>query len=255
MDKSKVDKQKPVEKAKPVKKAGKKKLTAVDEMTTEEREAVTIVFHQYETGLREGTIFTKDVLSAMKALGLNPGEQEIVDMTNEVARDGLVYFPDFCKIVLRKYREDSKELLNQALFKVICGTDPYPPKFRAKKWKIKDKFFSKTDFQLMMRNLPVPVNEEDIDQMFEFADKDKDGKITYSEFQIMINPQVRKEPPKHSLRNLRKYLPQLKEMARKEGLTKEKKDKEGDKEGDDKKPLKVNTVISVFKDEKVDVKV
>ena len=71
----------------------------------------------------------------------------------------------------------------------------------------------------------------------------------------MINPQVRKEPPKHSLRNLRKYLPQLKEMARKEGLTKEKKDKEGDKEGDDKKPLKVNTVISVFKDEKVDVKV
>ena len=36
-----------------------KKLTAVDELTTEEREAVTIVFHQLETGLREGTIFTK----------------------------------------------------------------------------------------------------------------------------------------------------------------------------------------------------
>ena len=31
----------------------------------------------------------------------------------------------------------------------------------------------------MMRNLPVPVNEEDIDQMFEYADKDKDGKINY----------------------------------------------------------------------------
>ena len=36
-----------------------KKLTAVDELTTEEREAVPIVFHQYETGLREGTIFTR----------------------------------------------------------------------------------------------------------------------------------------------------------------------------------------------------
>ena len=36
-----------------------KKLTAVDELKTEEREAVTIVFHQFETGLREGTIFTK----------------------------------------------------------------------------------------------------------------------------------------------------------------------------------------------------
>ena len=37
--------------------------TAVEELTSEEREAVTIVFHQYETGLREGTIFTKVVIS------------------------------------------------------------------------------------------------------------------------------------------------------------------------------------------------
>ena len=55
----------------------------------------------------------------MKSLGLNPAEQETIDMTNEVGNNGLVYFPDFCKIVLRKYREDDKELLNQALFKVI----------------------------------------------------------------------------------------------------------------------------------------
>ena len=31
----------------------------------------------------------------------------------------------------------------------------------------------------MMRNLPVPVEEEEIEAMFEFADKDKDGKINY----------------------------------------------------------------------------
>ena len=62
--------------------------------------------------------FCQDVLMAMKSLGLNPAEQETIDMTNEVGNNGLVYFPDFCKIVLRKYREDDKELLNQALFKV-----------------------------------------------------------------------------------------------------------------------------------------
>ena len=56
---------------------------------------------------------------AMKSLGLNPAEQETIDMTNEVGSNGRVYFPDFCKIVLRKYRDDSKELLNQALFKVM----------------------------------------------------------------------------------------------------------------------------------------
>ena len=62
---------------------------------------------------------------------------------------------------------------------MICGTDPYPKNFRAKKYKIKEKFFTKADFQLMMRNLPVPVSEEEINEMFDFADKDKDGKINY----------------------------------------------------------------------------
>ena len=70
----------------------------------------------------------------------------------------------------------------------------------------------------------------------------------------MINPQVVKTPPKYSFRNLRKYLPQLKEMARKEGIAREKKKKEGG-EGDEKKPIKVNTVLSVFKDEKVPINV
>ena len=54
----------------------------------------------------------------MKALGLNPGEQEMIDMTNEVNINGLIYYPDFCKLVLRKYREENREVLNQALFKV-----------------------------------------------------------------------------------------------------------------------------------------
>ena len=31
----------------------------------------------------------------------------------------------------------------------------------------------------MMRNLPVPVMEEDIDEMFNFADQDRDGKISW----------------------------------------------------------------------------
>jgi len=223
----------------------RKTSTAVDDLTAEEREAVTIVFHQFETGLREGTIFTKDALDAMKALGLNPGEQEMIDMTNEVNVNGLIYYPDFCKIVLRKYREENREVLNQALFKVICGTDPYPKNFRAKKYKIKEKFFTKADFQLMMRNLPVPVNEDEINEMFDFADKDKDGKINYSEFETMINPKVYKPPPKFSFRNLKKYMPQIKEMAKREGLAIKKEEKAGG----GKTPVKADTVLKFLKDD------
>ena len=32
-----------------------------------------------------------------------------------------------------------------------------------------------------MQNLPVPVSDEDIEEMFEFADKDKNGKLSYKD--------------------------------------------------------------------------
>ena len=55
----------------------------------------------------------------MKRLGLNPMEQEIVDLTNTIARNGLIYFPDFCKIVLKRWREEDEEVFRQNMFKVI----------------------------------------------------------------------------------------------------------------------------------------
>ena len=42
----------------------------------------------------------------------------------------------------------------------------------------------KDDFRHMMRNLPVPVEEEDIEEMFTYADRDNDGKLSYKEFQV-----------------------------------------------------------------------
>ena len=68
----------------------------------------------------------------------------------------------------------------------------------------------------------------------------------------MINPQKKPtSPEKKSLKNLKKFLPQLKNMAKKEGLTVEKKE---DMSGE-KTHIKVDTVLSVFKDEKVKIKV
>ena len=64
----------------------------------------------------------QDLHAAMKRLGLNPMEQEIVDLTNTIARNGLIYFPDFCKIVLKRWREEDIEVFRQNMFKVL-----FPP--------------------------------------------------------------------------------------------------------------------------------
>ena len=73
-----------------------------------------------------------------------------------------------------------------------------------------------------------------------------------SEFQVMVNPQKKPESPeKKSLRSLKKFLPQLKDIAKKEGLS------EDNKKGinKEKTKLKVDTIVAVFKDERVKINV
>ncbi|XP_023346419.1 calmodulin-2/4 [Eurytemora carolleeae] len=167
-----------------------------NDFTTNEQEVVTSVFRQYETGLREGVIDVKDLHTALFALGLNPMEQEIIDMTNEVSRDGLIYFPEFCKIILRKFREDNIHTFGSVMFKAMCGTEPYvefsktpiPPHFRAKKYKQDKHNLTYEEFLFIMRKLPVQVSEKEIREMFSVADHDNNGFIGYKEFMIMLNP-------------------------------------------------------------------
>jgi len=167
----------------------------VKPLTEEELEQISAVFHQYETGVRSGRIRSVDLLSCMKSVGMNPSEQELVDMTNEVEKKGVIYFDDVCKLILRKFREDDEEEFIKIMFKHLCGTDPHPTQFRAKKYKVEARFIEKKDFLEMMQLLPTPVDPEEAEEMFDFADKDRDCKISWEEFQIMINPPPPPKPP------------------------------------------------------------
>ena len=102
---------------------------------------------------------------------------------------------------------------------MLCGTDPFPTDFRAKKYKLDKHSITKvkfilceywntillcfqSDFVHIMKNLPVFVSDEDIEDMFSFADKDGDGKLSYAEFKIMIDPPQPPEVPKPHITDL-----------------------------------------------------
>ena len=55
-------------------------------LTERELECITTVFRSFETGLRGATIQPSDLHPAMKMLGLNPTEQEVVDIPNNIAK-------------------------------------------------------------------------------------------------------------------------------------------------------------------------
>ena len=65
------------------------------------------------------TKILQDLHAAMKMLGLNPMEQEIIDLTNNIVRNGYIYFPEFCKVIHEKYRQDDEEIFSQNMFKVL----------------------------------------------------------------------------------------------------------------------------------------
>ena len=59
-----------------------------------------------------------------------------------------------------------------------------PAPRRAKKYRLRNNFLSRAEFFLIMRNLPELVPDTDIQQMFEYADTDKDGRISFEEFLV-----------------------------------------------------------------------
>ena len=48
------------------------------------------------------------------------------------------------------------------LTKILCGTEPFPELYRAKKYKVNDHFFTRKDFNHIMVNLPVQVMKQTV---------------------------------------------------------------------------------------------
>ena len=71
------------------------------------------------------TAYLQNLVPALVSLGLNIMEQEVIDLINTIARNGLVFFPDFSSLVLRKLREDDEEQFAQVMFKVREETSTY----------------------------------------------------------------------------------------------------------------------------------
>ena len=53
-------------------------------------------------------------------LGLNPSDQELLDIPNTISKNGLIYYPDFCQLCLEYFRQepDEEEDFRRNMFKV-----------------------------------------------------------------------------------------------------------------------------------------
>lgn len=143
-----------------------------EEMLKDWREAFSMFDKNGDDLISAGELGT-----VMRNLGLNPTEEDVQKMISDVDKDanGFVDFNEFVSMML-KFQESHVDPEEQYLeaFRVFDQDG--------------NGFISPRELQSVMCNLGEKLSEEEIKDMIQEADLDKDGQVNYAEFvKVMIN--------------------------------------------------------------------
>ncbi|KAE9550009.1 hypothetical protein FO519_006777 [Halicephalobus sp. NKZ332] len=150
--------------------------TGDEEFSAEELEEFATAFKMFDKD-GNGTMNIKELGVAMRTLGLNPTEEELLNMVNEydVDGNGKIDFGEFCKMMKEMNKETDQELIRLA-FKVFD--------------KDGNGFITAAEFKHFMTTMGEKFSEEEVDEIIKEVDKDGDEQIDYEEFVQMISPVI-----------------------------------------------------------------
>ncbi|CAD5214589.1 unnamed protein product [Bursaphelenchus xylophilus] len=120
-----------------------------------------------------GSISSKELGVAMRALGQNPTEQELLDMVNEVDIDGsgTIDFNEFCQMMKRMNKENDSEMIREA-FRVFDRDG--------------NGYITADEFRYFMTHMGEQFSDKEVDEIIAEVDIDGDGQIDYEEFVKMM---------------------------------------------------------------------
>uniref|UniRef100_A0AAF5DQZ8 EF-hand domain-containing protein n=1 Tax=Strongyloides stercoralis TaxID=6248 RepID=A0AAF5DQZ8_STRER len=147
-----------------------------EEFSLEELQEFAQAFKMFDKD-GNGTMNIKELGIAMRTLGLNPTEEELLNMVNEydVDGNGKIDFGEFCKMMKEMNKETDQELIRLA-FKVFD--------------KDGNGYITAQEFKHFMTTMGEKFTEEEVDEIIKEVDKDGDEQIDYEEFVQMIAPIV-----------------------------------------------------------------
>ena len=145
----------------------------VEKLRPDELEAFKEAFDMFDKNA-DGTISTKELHAAMRRGGQNPTESEVQDMINTVDVDGsgFLEFPEFCLMMYKKLSDTDTENELKETFRVFSKDD--------------EGCITAEELKFVLTHLPGKVTYKEIDEMIRTVDKNGDGKISYSEFRVMM---------------------------------------------------------------------
>lgn len=129
---------------------------------------------------KNGTICSSEIGLVLRALGFNPTEREVKDIVDEIDKNksGRIEYNEFRDYYLKyKNKHKNKNMKEE----IMCA------------FKFFDKngngYIEAKEIKEILRKLGDNTTDEQIKQMIEVADVDKDGQINYAEFvEFMCKP-------------------------------------------------------------------
>jgi len=132
----------------------------------------------------DGCITSKEIRTVMHGLRLENSDQEIIDMINNVDVDGngTIDFNEF--LVMMSRSNCCRRVVDMGLQKKI-EEEELRQAFRV--FDIDGNgLIDSNELKITMFNLGENLSDKDLKQMLKAADKNKDGKIDYEEFIVMM---------------------------------------------------------------------
>ncbi|KAI8037191.1 uncharacterized protein LOC128255695 [Drosophila gunungcola] len=138
-------------------------------LTDAQIEEVREAFNLYDTE-KTGWVSVKQLGGVMRALGEMLTEAEIYQLANECSSDfgGQVQFKDFLYVMSKRLEEENSLVSLKTAFKIFDRNEV--------------NHFTTAEIRTIMTNLGEKMSDEDLNEMFQDIDLDKDGKISFSEF-------------------------------------------------------------------------
>ena len=145
------------------------------EISEKEKTDLELVFKLIDQD-GSGSISAEELGFLMKSIGQNPTAAELQDMINEADsnRNGQIELHEFIDLMAKKINESDKEDEMMDAFSIFDRDG--------------DGYITIAELQLVLTYLGEEGNNEEINQMIQEADLDRDGKVNYLDFKkFMIN--------------------------------------------------------------------
>ncbi|KAL7451138.1 hypothetical protein ACHAWC_002984 [Mediolabrus comicus] len=151
-----------------LKKSAKKK-QGPPELTEDQKQEIREAFDLFDTD-GSGTIDTKELKVAMRALGFESSKEELRKLVSQVDKDGsgTVDFTEFLDIMTSKMGDrDSREEMIKA-FRLFDDDETGKISFR--------------NLKRVALELGESISDEELQEMIDEADRDGDGEVSQDEF-------------------------------------------------------------------------